>query len=271
MIPLISLAKKMAATLSPQFAAWTVLRLSPLLALISSRHRERFRLLRRLRGPSDTLMLGPFAGMRYLNFAVGSQLLPKFAGTYECELHEILARIVRLSPRVVVDIGSAEGYYAVGLALRIPQAHVFAFDLDRLGNALCRILARRNGVNDRVEIGVQCTSRTLEHLLASPPGTLIICDVEGAEDEILCPASTPSLQKASVLVEVHNDHRPGVSDRLNTRFQGTHHIEVIQQARRDPSMVPAKLAFTEAEAGRVMDEDRKGTQQWFWMTPRLEC
>jgi hypothetical protein len=70
---------------------------------------------------------GLFYGMKYPSLeAAGSTLYPKLLGSYERELHGIMERIVRTDYATVVDIGCAEGYYAAGLALRLPEARVFA-------------------------------------------------------------------------------------------------------------------------------------------------
>jgi hypothetical protein len=44
---------------------------------------------------------------------------PKFLGTYERELYSVIERAIELAPRYVLNIGCAEGFYAVGLALRL--------------------------------------------------------------------------------------------------------------------------------------------------------
>src|SRR5262245_41340678 len=68
---------------------------------------------------------GPFAGMVYPDHAaVGSTLYPKLLGSYERELHQTVDDIVRLGYDTVVDIGAAEGYYAVGLAMKMPGTQV---------------------------------------------------------------------------------------------------------------------------------------------------
>ena len=59
---------------------------------------------------------GPFAGMRYIDASFGSAYIPKLLGTYEQELSNVLAGIIAKRPKAVVDVGAAEGYYAVGLA-----------------------------------------------------------------------------------------------------------------------------------------------------------
>ena len=70
---------------------------------------------------------GPFAGMRYPGVqSVCSTIVPKLIGCYEKELHSVIELICSQQYNSVVDIGCAEGYYAVGLAMRLQNAQLFA-------------------------------------------------------------------------------------------------------------------------------------------------
>ena len=104
--------------------------------------------------PELTVRHGPFAGMRYpAAESVGSALFPKLLGSYEQELHPWVERLCHNHYTEVVDVGCAEGYYAVGLALRLPGARVYAFDVSPHAMRRCADMARLNGVLDRVTIG----------------------------------------------------------------------------------------------------------------------
>lgn len=70
-----------------------------------------------------TVRRGPFAGLRYPSHdAVGSSLWPKLLGSYEAELAPTFEALCATPYRTVVDVGAAEGYYAVGLGLRLGEA-----------------------------------------------------------------------------------------------------------------------------------------------------
>ena len=58
---------------------------------------------------------GPFKGMKYISESVGSCHMPKILGIYENEIYPILLNFLSNSD-LFVDIGAAEGYYAVGCA-----------------------------------------------------------------------------------------------------------------------------------------------------------
>src|SRR5258708_4505437 len=105
---------------------------------------------------------GPFAGMRYVDNSVGSAYLPKLLGTYERELAEVIEEACRLRPELIIDLGAAEGYYAVGLALRNPQARVVAFEQQDIGRAALWRMAQLNGVADRIEIHGRCAAFGLQ-------------------------------------------------------------------------------------------------------------
>ncbi len=143
--------------------------------------------------PDLTVKHGPFRGMRYPGrMAVGSTLVPKIIGCYERELHAVVETICANSYDIIVDIGSAEGYYAVGLALRIPQSIVFAFDCDSKAIQQCEIMAQINDIAERVLTGTFCSEATLSSL---PLGrkALIISDCEGYEKELFTVGFSSSL------------------------------------------------------------------------------
>src|SRR4051812_27066698 len=96
---------------------------------------------------------GPFAGMDYVDHATEGALMPRLLGTYESELHPHLATFAAEGLDDIVDVGCAEGYYAVGLARMMPAVTVHAFDIDEKARAACAELAGRNGVAERVRIG----------------------------------------------------------------------------------------------------------------------
>ena len=72
---------------------------------------------------------------------------PYQVGSFELELHPAVERIVAERPATVVNVGSAEGYYAVGLAMRLAGARVVGFELDpalRAAAAAARRAQRRS-------------------------------------------------------------------------------------------------------------------------------
>lgn len=76
---------------------------------------------------------GPFAGMLYVDHAIGSRYLPKLIGSYERELRKVIEEIYELRPELVINVGAEESYYAVGLARRLGYGQVVAFEMEADG------------------------------------------------------------------------------------------------------------------------------------------
>jgi hypothetical protein len=166
---------------------------------------------------------GPFRGMKYIKSAAGSALPPKLLGSYEQELHQVIERLVARRPRLLIDVGCAEGYYAVGIPYLAKEVGLrcLAIDVDENALRLTKDLARLNGLDGLV---------SLDHSLDSVFGAmdcdgpfLLMCDVEGAELELIDPVARPCLRTCDMLIEVHLDNF-GVSPKqeLERRFGETH-------------------------------------------------
>ena len=87
---------------------------------------------------------GPFSGMELLEKSAEGCHVAKLLGTYEQPLHEHIDWVVKQPYRKIINIGCAEGYYAVGLAMRMQEAKVLAFDIDLKAQESCQYLAKKN-------------------------------------------------------------------------------------------------------------------------------
>lgn len=212
------------------------------------------------------VMHGPFAGLNYTRKAAGSALAPKLIGSYESELHPVWRQALKNSYDLVVDIGCAEGYYAVGLAKHLPrQPKVIAFDMDGEARLLCRELSIKNGVSHRVEVLGECDVAALRRVLKGR--VLVICDCEGAEVDLLNIEQIPALAQAELVVELHDFLRAGATETLTKRFAATHEIELIDSAKPDPSLY-AELEILAPEQRAIALDERAQPMQWAWMKPK---
>lgn len=212
---------------------------------------------------------GPFQGMRYFDETVWGSITPKWLGSYEAELHSIINAIVERSYETVINVGCAEGYYVVGLATILPAAKIFAFDTDFISRAQVRRLAKLNGVADRVEIRALCGHSDLDTLSAG--NTVIVCDIEGFEAQLLDPGNSVSLLRSDILVEIHESSNSSVTVErlLQSRFTASHSIQRITAATRDAWInqnrqhLPANISGDKLH--RATEENRATGRVWLWM------
>ena len=217
---------------------------------------------------------GPFAGMRYIQFAHGSPYIPKLLGIYERELLPQVEALIARRPRLVIDIGAAEGYYAVGLALRLPEARIIAFEMEPRSRKMLLDMAILNNVKDRIVVRGQCKLPDLTAALGDGIQAVVICDVEGYEGVLLDPTMVPALRNAAILVELHDFVIPEIAEVLNQRFAGSHLVTCILQEPRRRSEFPFQTLGTFLLPGSYLDwavsELRCWRQAWLWMMPKNE-
>lgn len=215
---------------------------------------------------TPTVHHGPFAAMRYVQQSVCGVLGPKLVGSYEHELHGVIQSVVSKGYERVIDVGCAEGYYAVGLARLMPETAVYAFDANKRAIQLCRDLARANGVADRVNLRGRCRQEELRACLI--PGSFVLMDCEGAEAELLDPAAIPALADCDLLVELHDFIRPGISKEVTGRFLSTHLVTMLPTEPRDPSRYGCLQGLPAELRALAVNEFRPGPMQWAYMVAR---
>ncbi|MGN7247298.1 hypothetical protein ACTHQ1_06170 [Janibacter anophelis] len=205
-----------------------------------------------------TVARGPFRGMTYVE-AYGD-LGAKVLGSYEEELHETVEELIAADYGTIINVGAAEGYYAVGMAMRCPDARVIAYETSPRGQALCTQMARLNDV----QVDVRGTFTAQDLTTVGDDRVLVVMDIEGGELPLLDPAVEPALAEADHLVELHDFVDPSITPTILERFRGTHDARIIRTRDRRPADYPELTAAT----ARVLDEHRPCPMEWALLTKR---
>jgi predicted O-methyltransferase YrrM len=209
---------------------------------------------------------GPFAGMAYVSQATEGALIPRLLGTYESELHPHLLALAGEGLQSVIDVGCAEGYYAVGLARLMPQVMVHAFDIDEAARTACAELAARNQVAERVRIGGAFAPEGFAAFAGQR--CLVMVDAEGAELDVLRPDLAPALAGFSLIVETHDVIRRGALAEIVRRFEPTHEIAVVRQQPKLFDMPAWMQEFSHLDQLLAVWEWRQAPTPWLVMRPK---
>ena len=227
---------------------------------------------RYLRRHGYTVLHGPWQGLSYdaLTARIANDVPPKLLGTYEEELHAAFGEAVAAAPSTFVDVGSAEGYHAVGAARALPAARVRAFDNDPLARRLCERLAAANGVESRVEVG---STFDLDSLNESEPPVMVLMDCEGCESMLLSDDARRRLEGVALIVELHDWAVPGVEEGIVERYADTHDVEIIRASARYRGRYPELEqigGLNDVETDLLVTERRPVPMAWAVMRPREE-
>ena len=197
-----------------------------------------------------TVQSGLFSGMRYTREAVVTRhATPNLLGLYEDHLYPALSEAAQRA-EIIIDIGSAEGYFAVGLA-KLTRKPVYAFDVNKVERMILRGMARANGVEDLLTISPWCSAQVLLKLASHR--ALIICDIEGGEFQLFDSGTIRALHGQAVVIELHGtpEQNSSIISQFGSRV-------ISNDGRHAP---PSSLSFLGEDSARMASEYRE-PQDW---------
>jgi Met-10+ like-protein len=240
------------------------------IAHTATRGRRRDLLATLVRQHGWVVQSGPFAGMVLPDRASrdDGDLLARLLGCYEAELQEVIAAIAGATPDLIVNIGAAEGYYAIGMARLLPAAFVHAFDTEPKSQEICRLAAGLNDVSSRVSVTGQCTRDLLQAIVPRGRAPVVICDCDGYERELIDPQRVPALRTATMVVECHDYIDASITQTLVDRLSGTHTLEGIREGPRDPNAIPFLQRMDSLDRWLAICEYRPTMMHWLVAKPK---
>ena len=114
--------------------------------------------------------------MRYYGEAVCGAAAPKIMGVYESELAPFFVKWSAIPFQNIINVGSAEGYYAVGCAMLWPLATVKAFETSEEGRILLARNVELNGLQSRIKIMGHCDQEQFRMAMGNGQTSLVIVE-----------------------------------------------------------------------------------------------
>jgi len=246
--------------------------------------------LRRLGLLDDVIQSGPFKGLRY---PPGEEhwiscRFEKIIGCYEMEMHPWIERIaVAKRYSAIINAGAADGTFIVGLGRLFPEAHLYAFESSTERSPTVEALARLNGVSDRLTMGKWCDPEALRAIV---PGEapLVFCDVDGYEEVLMDKQAVPWLERADILLEVHEFRATALTEEerrdferrhsflrrdigkvIRERFENTHRIEECSVSGVPYEKFPFLENLSMPEILAMTESDRACIHPWFFMESQV--
>ena len=216
---------------------------------------------------------GPFCGLSLDGEANISQgpLALKIFGLYE---QVVIDQILKMGPFVdMINIGAADGYFSLGMLKANLAKRSICFEMTTSGRAAIRRNAQRNGVADRVVVLGKAGSDIAQQLAPmgfQPTGALVLCDIEGAEFEVLTVDFLQMLAGAALIVELHDRIQSGKADRrdaliANLPPESTWFI--IKSVPPSWSGIDDIEALSDNDRALATSEGRRAIGEWLVVTP----
>ncbi len=175
--------------------------------------------------------------------------------------------------RVFVDVGAADGYYAVGFLHNGRVDRSLAFEVIPECRQAIKLLAIENGVADKIKVLGAASDRFTDDLAEQnivSAETMFLIDIEGAEFEILTEAVFAFLKDSLIVVETHAHIFPdpqAALDQLIQKASKTHTVTSWFPGARNPWTIKELERFTEIDRWRLCSEGRVEVQLWLRFDP----
>lgn len=216
-----------------------------------------------------TIAYGPFVGTKLasMNHWSGADRGSMLLGMYE---KEVLAELVRLSEDrdVLIDVGAADGYYAIGSLVGGLVSTALCFEVDTDGQRMISLQAELNGVQDSVTVLGAADSRFAtdlkNHLPNGTSNSIFLIDIEGGEFELLTDSVLQVISPAPLIIELH-DFEPelrqaaeSLIDRVSRYYDST----IVYQGDRNPNQFSELESWSDDDRWLLCSESRVTRMRW---------
>lgn len=219
--------------------------------------------LKRSAGAELRVQSGLFEGMALYPQSLHSQLLPKWLGTYELEVQELLVRCGQQCD-TFLDIGCAEGFYLTGMS-RWKGIHCAGVDIDPRAKHAVEEAVQMNDLQGLVSFH-DSIDKALQLLHGN---LLILVDVDGNEHPVLTQLQARlekkmDIKSCQLIIESDlDDHGEHNTSEL-IRFLCENNWRVIEIAKQQPHLrFTARFSdHSFLKQAAMAGEGRHGGQCW---------
>jgi hypothetical protein len=189
-------------------------------------------------------------------------------GVYESVVMEFISTLGPLD--TVIDLGAAEGFYAINLRSTGIAKKVIAFDSDQAAINVMNVAVEQLKIENFELRGTATFSEVKSSVLEEGPGNnLLISDIEGAEFELFSEELIQSLENWSVIIELHESGVLEASQTLKRKFMKTHFAEIaIGGELKIQKLHELFPKFTQLEIANLAHEGRSSIQHWLFARPK---
>jgi hypothetical protein len=219
----------------------------------------------------STVRYGPFRGLRLARDSSWS-LADRSAMLFGLYEQEVLASLAQVPPThtTFVDVGAADGYYAVGVLVARMFGRCHAYEATARGREVVAATAALNGVTDRLVVRGAAGPGFHRDLPAGErERAVVLVDIEGGEFDVLDDEALEAFRRAVLVVELH-DWVEGAAARergLRDRAARTHRVTTFSMAARDPSAFEELRLCSDTDRWLICAEGRPRLMSWLRLDP----
>lgn len=237
--------------------------------IVSLRNRISEQLFKQFEG---TVRYGLFSGLKLpqRTYWGRSEISSQLLGIYEIEIQNSIFEN-SIGKRYFVDIGAADGYFAIGVLVANLFESSIAYEIDPRGREIIKTNAALNGVSNKIQVRGEANSSWYdEYSKEFLADCLILIDIEGFEFSLMNETSFMNLSSSIIIIEIHDFLVEDGEKRLQQLLQEsatTHSHNLITSGSRNLNVFPELANYSDDYRWLIASEGRSQVMKWLIFSP----
>ena len=216
---------------------------------------------------------GTFKGMKLSKNTYWSKndIITHILGVYE---KHVLKKIIEFSKKgnyPFIDIGAADGYFAIGMAFSETFKKIYAFEIDEEGRRSLNRNIENNFCKDKVVVDIEANFETLKDIVDKNKSAVILIDIEGSEFDLLDDNLLQLLSNCYIVCELHPTLSTNGFEKQNMLINNAKaffDVSIIQRESYSPNKFSELNEFTDEERLIAFGEGRENNMNWLILEPK---
>lgn len=221
-----------------------------------------------------TVHRGPFKGLKLIDVAWWGKYdrAAMLLGLYE---QEVLNSISDVSSeyKTFVNLGAADGYYAVGVLVAGIFEKSICFEMNDDGRKVIKMTAELNGASERISINGLADRDFYQKIPGMPHAKcFVLVDIEGGEFDLFDEGVFETMKHSIFVFEIH-DYIAGADEKiekLKADASDTHIVKIVPITTRDLTAFSELKNYHDNDRWLICSEGRPCLMYWMRMDPRSQ-
>lgn len=216
---------------------------------------------------------GPFEGLNLDRDVWWGRydLTTKMLGVYEEHVTAKLCELLKKTNGPFVDIGAADGYFALGVAVGRLAKQVYAYEISAEGRQKLSRNIHLNGCEDGVTVEAEANYESIARLVDVHENIVGLIDIEGAEYGFLDARMLELMRNSRLIVELHPwlvEDGIEKEKRMLNLAEDFFRVSFIERETYNPNGFSELQEFSDHERLLAFSEGRKRNMKWLVLEPK---
>ena len=194
-----------------------------------------------------------------------NDLITHILGVYEEHILNQLIKFSKIDDTVFINIGAADGYFAIGAAYSGLFKKVYAFEIQEEGRKILNENAKVNNCDKNILIKSEANFDTLKDLIDIHKSAVVLIDIEGGEFNLLNDETLKLLRDCNIIIELHPAQvNKGYEKQKNliNYSKNFFDVSIIKRESYNPNLFQELDQFTDEERLISFSEGRDNNMSW---------